>query len=137
MGQLGGEDIAQAPHVNGQLGKSKTTRRAAICVFARATTIRQGLGHSCCYVLSDNATQISASNGEFAVSCHLPAFYFTLFIQVLNHTVIFCNPGSRNENRLDILARGRVHEETFNMQSGQALVLISCILGTIIITFFP
>ena len=25
MGQLGGEDIAQAPHVNGQLGKSKTT----------------------------------------------------------------------------------------------------------------
>ena len=27
MGQLGGEDIAQAPHVNGQLGKSKTTPR--------------------------------------------------------------------------------------------------------------
>ena len=32
MGQLGGEDIAQAPHVNGQLEKSKTTpARPCLC----------------------------------------------------------------------------------------------------------
>ena len=34
-----------------------------------------------------------------------------------------------------ILAGRSVDEETFTMQSGRALVLISCILGTISITF--
>ena len=62
MGQLGGEDIAQAPHVNGQLGKSKTTPRRLARVWARVGTIRPSLGPA---VMLHNATRTKFEISSF------------------------------------------------------------------------
>ena len=53
-------------------------------VSARATTIRQGLGHRCCcYVMSDNATQNICLKWGICNLGQLPTFHF---IQVSNYT---------------------------------------------------
>ena len=58
MGQLGGEDIAWAPHVNGQLEKSKRTL-ARVCAHTgeKLTPPQLDKVSVTAAVMSDNATQ--------------------------------------------------------------------------------
>ena len=78
MGQLGGEDIAQAPHVNGQLGKSKTT---PLCIVTRSVSLparpqldKVSVPTAAVMLCLTTQHKILASDEEFAIS----TFHFTL-----------------------------------------------------------
>ena len=78
MGQLGGEDIAQAPHVNGQLGKSKTTPlrivTRSVSLPARPQLDKVSVPTAAVMLCLTTQHKILASNEEFAIS----TFHFNL-----------------------------------------------------------
>ena len=73
MGQLGGEDIAQAPHVNGQLGKSKRTPPRIVSLPARPQLDKVSVPAAAVMLCLTTQHKILASNEEFATF----TFHFT------------------------------------------------------------
>ena len=81
MGQLGGEDIAQAPHVNGQLGKSKTTPlrivTRSVSLPARPQLDKVSVPTAAVMLCLTTQHKSLAWNAEFAIS----TFHFILLNQ--------------------------------------------------------